>query len=157
MTIITHLSHPVNNVVEVLWMKTSFTCCVALTLFEVHLTVHYESWWKALWVAPHCHYGLGWVQFLSAVTRFLEKKTLQIPFCPLFKVMHVVEQCLDDEREEMLFRLFNEQMTSDSVVQYLRLLTSAHLQNHKDDFCNFVEAPNLQVYCHQVSNTVAAI
>lgn len=68
------------------------------------------------------------------------------------KVVNVVEQCQADEQEERLLRLFNEQMTSDSVVQYLRLLTSAHLQNHADFFCNFVEAPNLQAYCQQVSN-----
>ncbi len=65
-----------------------------------------------------------------------------------------MEQCQADEQEDRLLRLFNEQITSDSVVQYLRLLTSAHLQNNADFFCNFVEAPNLQVYCHQVSNKV---
>lgn len=70
------------------------------------------------------------------------------------KVVSVVEQCQADEQEDRLLRLFNEQVTSDSVVQYLRLLTSAHLQNNADFFCNFVEAPNLQVYCHQVSNKV---
>eukprot|EP00064_Thunnus_orientalis_P001553 superscaffoldBa00000107_g1556 len=70
-------------------------------------------------------------------------------------VINVVEQCQADEQEETLFRLFNEQVTSDSVVQYLRLLTSAHLQNHADFFCNFVEAPNLQVYCHQEVEVMA--
>lgn len=72
----------------------------------------------------------------------------------LLKVVHVVEQCQAGEQEDVLLRLFNEHLTSDSVVQYLRLLTSAHLQNHADFFCNFVEAPNLQVYCHQVSDKV---
>lgn len=70
------------------------------------------------------------------------------------KVVHVVDQCQADEQENTLFRLFNEQVTSDGVVQYLRLLTSAHLQNHADFFCNFVEAPDLQVYCRQVSDKV---
>ena len=65
-----------------------------------------------------------------------------------------MEECQADEQEETLFKLLNEQPTSDSVVQYLRLLTSAHLQNHADFFCNFVEAPNLKAYCHQVSNKV---
>ncbi|XP_061698894.1 ubiquitin thioesterase OTUB2-like isoform X1 [Syngnathoides biaculeatus] len=64
-------------------------------------------------------------------------------------VLNVIEHCEGSEREEMLCRLLNDQMTSDNVVQYLRLLTSAHLQNHADDFRNFVEAPSLQVYCHQ--------
>ncbi|KAM9787091.1 ubiquitin thioesterase OTUB2-like isoform X1 [Syngnathus typhle] len=64
-------------------------------------------------------------------------------------VLNVIEHCEGSECDEMLFRFFNDRMTSDSVVQYLRLLTSAHLQNHADDFCNFVEAPSLQVYCHQ--------
>lgn len=74
----------------------------------------------------------------------------------LLQVVNVVEQCEADEQDDTLLRLFNEQMISDSVVQYLRLLTSAHLQNHADFFCNFVEAVNLHAYCHQVSECVAA-
>lgn len=70
-------------------------------------------------------------------------------------VVHVVEQCQADEDEDQLLQLFNEQMTSDSMVQYLRLLTSAHLQNNAEFFCNFVEAPNLLVYCHQEVETMA--
>ncbi|XP_069008296.1 ubiquitin thioesterase OTUB2-like [Embiotoca jacksoni] len=70
-------------------------------------------------------------------------------------VVNVVEQCQADEQEHTLLRLLNEPMTSDSLVQYLRLLTSAHLQNHADFFCNFVEAPNLQVYCHQEVEAMA--
>ncbi|XP_039992604.1 ubiquitin thioesterase OTUB2-like isoform X1 [Xiphias gladius] len=69
--------------------------------------------------------------------------------------VNVVEQCQADEQEDTLLRLFNEQTTSDSVVQYLRLLTSAHLQNHADFFCNFVEAPNLHTYCHQEVEAMA--
>ncbi|XP_054469780.1 ubiquitin thioesterase OTUB2-like [Anoplopoma fimbria] len=70
-------------------------------------------------------------------------------------VVNIVEQCQADEQEDTLLRLFNEQMTSDSVVQYLRLLTSARLQNQAEFFCNFVEAPNLLVYCHQEVETMA--
>ncbi|XP_073339625.1 ubiquitin thioesterase OTUB2-like [Pagrus major] len=70
-------------------------------------------------------------------------------------VVYVVEQCQAGEQEDALLRVFNEHLTSDSVVQYLRLLTSAHLQNHADFFCNFVEAPNLQVYCHQEVEAMA--
>uniref|UniRef100_A0A668W7M5 Ubiquitinyl hydrolase 1 n=1 Tax=Oreochromis aureus TaxID=47969 RepID=A0A668W7M5_OREAU len=62
-------------------------------------------------------------------------------------VLHVVDQCQADVNA--LFRLFNEHATSDRVVQYLRLLTSAHLRNNADFFRNFVEAPDLHVYCHQ--------
>ncbi|MEQ2165010.1 hypothetical protein GOODEAATRI_012567, partial [Goodea atripinnis] len=64
-------------------------------------------------------------------------------------VLHVVDQCMAAEHEDTLLRLFNEQLISDSVVQFLRLLTSAHLQTHADDFCNFIEAPDLKVYCRQ--------
>ncbi|XP_068607652.1 ubiquitin thioesterase OTUB2-like [Brachionichthys hirsutus] len=70
-------------------------------------------------------------------------------------MLNVVEQCQRDEQEDRLLRLFNRQMTSDGVVQYLRLLTSAHLQNHADFFFNFVEAPNLLVYCHQEVEAMA--
>ncbi|XP_061599602.1 ubiquitin thioesterase OTUB2-like [Cololabis saira] len=70
-------------------------------------------------------------------------------------VVNVVERCQADEAEASLLRLFNEQLVSDSVVQYLRLLTSAHLQVHADFFCNFVEAPDLQVYCRQEVEVMA--
>ncbi|KAM9777615.1 ubiquitin thioesterase OTUB2-like [Neosynchiropus ocellatus] len=70
-------------------------------------------------------------------------------------LVHVVEQCQTDRQEAVLFQLFNDKKTSDSVVQFLRLLTSAHLQNHADDFCNFVEAPSLQVYCRQEVEVMA--
>lgn len=69
----------------------------------------------------------------------------------LLKVVNVVEQCQAEEQESTLLKLFNQSAVSDGVVQYLRLLTSAHLQNFADFFCNFVEAPDLQVYCRQVS------
>lgn len=71
----------------------------------------------------------------------------------VLKVVDVAEQC-QNEREEGLLHLFNEQKTSNSAVQYLRLLTSAHLQNNADFFCHFVEAPNFQLYCRQVGPRV---
>ncbi|XP_029982163.1 ubiquitin thioesterase OTUB2 [Sphaeramia orbicularis] len=70
-------------------------------------------------------------------------------------VLTVVEHCQADDQQDTLFGLFNDPTTSDSVVQYLRLLTSAHLQKHTDFFCNFVEAPNLHVYCQQEVETMA--
>lgn len=72
----------------------------------------------------------------------------------LLQVVSVVEQCQANEQDDALLKLFNDQPTSDGMVQYLRLLTSAHLQNHADFFCHFVEAPNLQTYCHQVSEAL---
>lgn len=71
----------------------------------------------------------------------------------VLKVVDVVEQC-QDEQEDRLLHLFNERTVSDGLVKYLRLLTSAHLQNHADFFSNFVEAPDLRVYCHQVIPSV---
>ncbi|KAM9708198.1 ubiquitin thioesterase OTUB2-like [Menidia menidia] len=70
-------------------------------------------------------------------------------------VVNVVEQCLAAEQEHSLFRLLNEQKVSDGVVQYLRLLTSAHLQKHADFFCHFVEAADLRDYCHQEVEAMA--
>ncbi|XP_028293102.1 ubiquitin thioesterase OTUB2-like [Gouania willdenowi] len=72
-------------------------------------------------------------------------------------VVNVVEQLEadDDEEESTLLRLFNDPRTSDSMVQYLRLLTSAHLKNHADFFCNFVEAPDLNVYREQEVEVMA--
>ncbi|KAM3871371.1 ubiquitin thioesterase OTUB2-like [Diretmus argenteus] len=70
-------------------------------------------------------------------------------------LIDVVEQCQADEQEDTLLRLFNNPTTSDSVVQYLRLLASSYLQNHAEFFCNFVEAPSLKVYCKQEVETMA--
>lgn len=70
-------------------------------------------------------------------------------------VLHVVDQCMAAEHEDALLRLFGERIISDSVVQFLRLLTSAHLQTHADFFCNFVEAPDLKVYCRQEVEVMA--
>ncbi|XP_053366079.1 ubiquitin thioesterase OTUB2-like [Clarias gariepinus] len=67
----------------------------------------------------------------------------------------VLEQLEKDGSEETLLRLFNDQATSDSMILYLRLLTSAHLQGHADIFQHFVEAPDLQVYCIQEVEAMA--
>ncbi|KAK3537209.1 hypothetical protein QTP70_002611 [Hemibagrus guttatus] len=67
----------------------------------------------------------------------------------------VLEQLETDTSEETLLSLFNDQATSDSMVQYLRLLTSAHLQSNSDFFQHFVEAPNLKVYCTQEVEAMA--
>lgn len=69
--------------------------------------------------------------------------------------LDVVEQCEAGGQEDTLLQFFNEKTTSDNIVQYLRLLTSAYLQNHADFFCHFVEAPNLKVYCTQEVETMA--
>ena len=81
-------------------------------------------------------------------------KTHYLIVAVLLKVVKMVEQCQAAEQDYVLLSLFNEQPISDGVVQYLRLLTSAHLQSHADFFCNFVEAPNLPVYCRQVSKVL---
>lgn len=73
----------------------------------------------------------------------------------IFQLMRLVQRCQGDTGGHELLELFNEQATSDGSVQYLRLLTSAHLQIHNEDFCSFVEAPSLQVYCYQVSAPLA--
>lgn len=75
----------------------------------------------------------------------------------VLKVVCLVEQCQEqcpEKREEELLHLFNQQMMSDSAVQYLRLLASAHLQINADFFSNFVEAPNIRLYCQQVGPRV---
>lgn len=73
-------------------------------------------------------------------------------FIYFFKFNRVLERIETDACEETLLNLFNHQATSDSMVQYLRLLTSAHLQSNADFFQHFVEAPNLKAYCTQVSS-----
>ncbi|XP_023658148.1 ubiquitin thioesterase OTUB2 [Paramormyrops kingsleyae] len=69
--------------------------------------------------------------------------------------VNVVERSEADAHGNTLLEMFNEQTTSDSVVQYLRFLTSAHLQNHSERFQHFVEAPNLKAYCTQEVETMA--
>ncbi|XP_076833969.1 ubiquitin thioesterase OTUB2-like isoform X2 [Brachyhypopomus gauderio] len=63
--------------------------------------------------------------------------------------LSVLDQLKSDVCEETLLGLFNDQATSDSMVRYLRLFTSAHLQNHAGFFQHFVEAPSLRAYCTQ--------
>ncbi|XP_028832138.1 ubiquitin thioesterase OTUB2-like [Denticeps clupeoides] len=69
--------------------------------------------------------------------------------------INVLERSEAEDHEDVLLQLFNDQLISDSMVQYLRLLTSAYLQNHADFFQNFLEAPNLKVYCTQEVETMA--
>ncbi|XP_072545307.1 ubiquitin thioesterase OTUB2-like [Salminus brasiliensis] len=69
--------------------------------------------------------------------------------------LSVLDQLEADDREGALLGFFNDQATSDSMVKYLRLLTSAHLQNHADFFQHFVEAPNLKAYCTQEVEAMA--
>uniref|UniRef100_A0A8C7DGP0 ubiquitinyl hydrolase 1 n=1 Tax=Oncorhynchus kisutch TaxID=8019 RepID=A0A8C7DGP0_ONCKI len=67
----------------------------------------------------------------------------KIKYCifTIITFVGVLEQCEADEHGDTLLQLFNEQTTFDSMVQYLRLLTLAYLQNHADFFSHFVEAP----------------
>ncbi|KAI1895419.1 hypothetical protein AGOR_G00106090 [Albula goreensis] len=67
----------------------------------------------------------------------------------------VLEHCEVDHQGSTLLELFNNQATSDSIVQYLRLLTSAYLQNHSDFFQHFVDTPSLKAYCMQEVETMA--
>ncbi|KAL0963766.1 hypothetical protein UPYG_G00313240 [Umbra pygmaea] len=69
--------------------------------------------------------------------------------------MCVLEQCEDDEQGDTLLQLFNDPTPSDNLLQYLRLPTSAYLQNHSDFFSHFVELPCLEVYCAQEVETMA--
>lgn len=69
--------------------------------------------------------------------------------------LRVLEQLEADDCEETLLVFFNDHATSDSMVKYLRLLTSTHLQNHADFFQHFVEAPNLKAYCTQEVEAMA--
>ncbi|KAJ8399176.1 hypothetical protein AAFF_G00415550 [Aldrovandia affinis] len=67
----------------------------------------------------------------------------------------VLERSEANHQESTLLELFNDKATSDSMVQYLRLLTSAYLQNNSDFFHHFVEAPSLKMYCTQEVETMA--
>lgn len=73
----------------------------------------------------------------------------------LQKVLNVLELCQAEGSVETLYTAFNQRSTSDSVVQYLRLLTSAYLQSNENFYSSFVEAPNLQAYCHQEVEVMA--
>lgn len=73
----------------------------------------------------------------------------------LQKVLNVVRLCQDEGSVETLYIAFNQPCISDSVVQYLRLLTSAYLQSNEDFYSSFVEAPDLQTYCHQEVEVMA--
>ncbi|KAJ8288915.1 hypothetical protein COCON_G00015740 [Conger conger] len=67
----------------------------------------------------------------------------------------VLERTEADNQDSTLLKIFNDQCISDRMVQYLRLLTSAYLQNHSEFFQHFVEAPSLKSYCTQEVETMA--
>ncbi|XP_066523502.1 ubiquitin thioesterase OTUB2-like isoform X2 [Hoplias malabaricus] len=69
--------------------------------------------------------------------------------------LKVLDQLETDDREYTLLEFFNIQAISDSMVKYLRLLTSAHLQINAVFFQHFVEAPNLKDYCTQEVEAMA--
>ncbi|XP_066551066.1 ubiquitin thioesterase OTUB2 isoform X2 [Amia ocellicauda] len=63
--------------------------------------------------------------------------------------VQVIEKVEADKQGSTLLNLFTDQTTSDTIVRYLRFLTSAYLQNHAEFFQHFVEAPSLKEYCTQ--------
>lgn len=73
----------------------------------------------------------------------------------LQKVIHILEMCQSAGSLETLYTAFNQRSLSDSVVKYLRLITSAYLQSNEDFYSNFVEAANFQTYCHQEVEVMA--
>lgn len=73
----------------------------------------------------------------------------------LQKVISVLELCKSEGSVETLHTVFNHPSTSDSVVQYLRLITSAYLQSNQEFYSDFVEASDFQTYCHQEVEVMA--
>lgn len=73
----------------------------------------------------------------------------------LHTFLSVLDRLEADGSEENLLGLLNDQHISDSMVRYLRFLTSAHIQNHADFFQHFVEAPDIKVYCTQEVEAMA--
>ena len=64
----------------------------------------------------------------------------------------VVELVEKDSSVCSLLKAFNDQSTSDRVVQFLRLLTSAFIKNRADFFRHFIdEEMDIKDFCTHVS------
>ncbi|MBN3279473.1 OTUB2 thioesterase, partial [Polyodon spathula] len=71
-----------------------------------------------------------------------------------FQFVSVIEQMEAEDQASSLLSNFNNPITSDIIVRYLRLLASSYLQNRAEFFQHFVEAPNLRDFCVQDVETM---
>lgn len=63
----------------------------------------------------------------------------------------VVELVEEDGSVSSLLKVFNDQSSSDCIVQFLRLLTSAFIKNHADFFRHFIdEEMDIKDFCTHV-------
>lgn len=69
----------------------------------------------------------------------------------------VVELVEKDGSVSSLLKVFNDQGSSDRIVQFLRLLTSAFIRNRADFFRHFIdEEMDIKDFCTHVGPQVAA-
>lgn len=67
------------------------------------------------------------------------------------KFYSVVELVEKDSSESSLLKVFNDQSSSDQIVQFLRLLTSAFIRNRADFFQHFIdEEMDIKDFCTHV-------
>lgn len=68
------------------------------------------------------------------------------------KFYSVVELVEKDSSVSSLLKVFNDQNSSDRIVQFLRLLTSAFIRNRADFFRHFIdEEMDIKDFCTHVS------
>lgn len=67
------------------------------------------------------------------------------------KFYSVVELVEKDSSVSSLLKVFNDQSSSDQIVQFLRLLTSAFIRNRADFFRHFIdEEMDIKDFCTHV-------
>lgn len=67
------------------------------------------------------------------------------------KFYSVVELVEKDSSVSSLLKVFNDQSSSDRIVQFLRLLTSAFIRNRADFFRHFIdEEMDIKDFCTHV-------
>ncbi|CAO2587210.1 Ubiquitin thioesterase OTUB2 [Lemmus lemmus] len=78
-----------------------------------------------------------------------EEHKFRNPFNAFYSVVEQVEQ---DSSVSSLLKVFNDQSSSDQIVQFLRLLTSAFIRNRADFFRHFIdEEMDIKDFCtHEV-------
>ncbi|XP_038192692.1 ubiquitin thioesterase OTUB2 isoform X1 [Arvicola amphibius] len=78
-----------------------------------------------------------------------EEHKFRNPFNAFYSVVELVEK---DSSVSSLLKVFNDQSSSDQIVQFLRLLTSAFIRNRADFFRHFIdEEMDIKDFCtHEV-------
>ncbi|XP_041489008.1 ubiquitin thioesterase OTUB2 isoform X3 [Microtus oregoni] len=110
--------------------------------------------WSLCWARAERSSSLKSVCYKLQMTSWLPalRNTSSETPLTLVKFYSVVELVEKDSSVSSLLKVFNDQSSSDQIVQFLRLLTSAFIRNRADFFRHFIdEEMDIKDFCtHEV-------